>query len=140
MNIVSVFFSRTFLKFLAAGVSNTLLSAAVMFGLYNAAGCGYWLSSAVAYIAGAVLNFFLNKYFTFRVREWKAGIVILFALNIAVSYFIAYGISRPAVSFLLNDGDSKFAGNISLITGMCVYTFLNYIGQRFIVFNGRDRR
>lgn len=140
MNIVSIFFSRTFLKFLAAGVINTLLSAALMFGLYNAAGCGYWFSSAIAYIAGAVLNFFLNKYFTFRVREWKARAVISFALTIAVSYLIAYGAARPAVSFLLNDYDSKLSGNISLITGMCIYTALNYIGQRFIVFRARDDR
>jgi putative flippase GtrA len=109
-----------------------------MFGLYNAAGCGYWFSSALAYIAGAVLNFFLNKYFTFRVREWKASAVILFVLNIAVSYFIAYGAARPAVSFLLNDYDSKLSGNISLITGMCIYTVLNYMGQRFVVFRRPD--
>jgi putative flippase GtrA len=138
MNIANIFFSRTFVKFLAAGVCNTLLGAAVMFGLYNAAGRGYWVSSAVAYIAGAVLNFFLNKYFTFRVREWKAGELILFALTIAVSYLIAYGAARPAVSFLLNDYHSKQSGNISLITGMCIYTVLNYMGQRFIVFRRRD--
>jgi putative flippase GtrA len=138
MNIVNIFFSRTFLKFLAAGVGNTLLSGAIMFGLYNAAGRGYWFSSAAAYTAGAVLNFFLNKYLTFRIREWKAGEVILFALNIAVSYFIAYGAARPAVSFLLNDYHSKPGGNISLITGMCIYTVLNYMGQRFVVFRRHD--
>jgi putative flippase GtrA len=138
VNIINIFFSRTFLKFLAAGLSNTLLGAAIMFGLYNGAGCGYWLSSALAYIAGAALNFFLNKYFTFRAHGRNIRAVILFALTIAVSYFIAYGLARPAVSFLLGDSGSKLAGNISLISGMCFYTFLNYIGQRFIVFRRND--
>lgn len=138
MNIIKIFFSPVFLKFLVAGISNTLLSAAIMFGLYNAAGCGYWFSSAAAYIAGAALNFFLNKYFTFNVKEWRARAVILFALNITASYFIAYGLARPAVSFLLNGRSSMLSGNISLITGMCLYTALNYIGQRFIVFRRSD--
>ncbi|MDR2742607.1 MAG: hypothetical protein LBB98_10710, partial [Treponema sp.] len=64
--------------------------------------------------------------------------------------FIAYGAARPAVSFLLKqfgnrygfsadyDSYSKLTGNISFICGMCLYTVLNYIGQRFIVFRRSD--
>jgi putative flippase GtrA len=138
MNAVRIFFSRTFLKFLAVGVCNTALSAVIMFTLYNAAGCGYWLSSALAYIAGAALNFFLNKKFTFKVKERRWSTVILFALVIAGSYLAAYGIAKPAVSYLLSNSDSKIAGNISLFAGMCLYTVMNYTGQRFIVFRRHD--
>ncbi|MDR1257513.1 MAG: GtrA family protein [Spirochaetaceae bacterium] len=138
MNVINIFFSRIFLKFLATGAINTALSAAVMFTLYNVAGCGYWFSSAAAYIAGAALNFFLNKYFTFKVKEWRARTVIYFALTVAVSYFIAYGAAKPAVSYFLRDSGSRLGGNISLFTGMCLYTVINYIGQRFAVFRKHD--
>jgi putative flippase GtrA len=138
MNIIKIFFSRVFLKFLLAGVGNTALSAAIMFTLYNISGCGYWLSSAAAYIAGAVLNFFLNKYFTFKVKDRRARTPIFFALTIAVSYITAYSIAKPAVSYFLRDFNSKAAGNISLFTGMCLYTAINYIGQRFVVFRRHD--
>ena len=59
-------FDRTILKFLIVGVVNTLFGTAVMFSLYNLAGCSYWISSAANYILGSILSFFLNKYFTFQ--------------------------------------------------------------------------
>jgi putative flippase GtrA len=138
MNLIKVFFSRAFLKFLTVGIFNMLLSAVIMFTMYNAAGFDYWLSSVSAYIAGAILNFFLNKYFTFKVKDWRVNTVILFALVIFVSYIIAYSIAKPAVSYLLRNSDSKIAGNISLFAGMCLFTPLNYLGQRFIVFRRND--
>jgi putative flippase GtrA len=138
MKITNIFFSLTFLKFLAVGLINTLVSSVIMFALYNAAEAGYWFSSAVAYLAGAVLNFFLNKYFTFKIKQWTIKIVLLFALTIAVSYLAAYGIAKPVVSFFLRDYNSKLSGNISLLTGMCLYTLINYIGQRFVVFRRND--
>jgi putative flippase GtrA len=111
-----------------------------MFTLYNIAGCGYWFSSAAAYIAGATLNFFLNKYFTFKIKEWTARMIIFFVLVIAVSYIIAYGIAKPAVYFLMQNYDSKLTGNVSLLAGMCLFTPLNYLGQRFVVFRGNNDR
>ena len=41
-------------KFLLVGVGNTLLSMALMFLLE---GLGYWPSTAIAYLAGAVMSF-----------------------------------------------------------------------------------
>jgi putative flippase GtrA len=59
---------------------------------------------------------------------------MVFTLVIAVSYIIAYGIARPAISFLLHGFDRKIINNVSLFAGMCMFTPLNYIGQRFVVF------
>ena len=42
------------LKFLLVGVGNTLLSMALMFLLED---LGYWPSTAIAYVAGAVMSF-----------------------------------------------------------------------------------
>jgi putative flippase GtrA len=105
-----------------------------MFVLYNVAGCGYWFSSASAYIAGSAQGFFLNKYFTFQIREWSLRIVIAYIATIAGAYAIAYSIARPAISYLLNGYSKRYTENISLFTGMCIFTALNYMGQRFIVF------
>ena len=41
-------------KFLLVGVGNTLLSMVLMFLLE---GLGYWPSTAIAYVAGAVMSF-----------------------------------------------------------------------------------
>ena len=49
------------IKFLIVGVVNTLFGTAIMFGLYNLAGCSYWISSAANYFFGSILSFFLTN-------------------------------------------------------------------------------
>ena len=59
---------KKLLKFILVGVVNTLVGTAIMFGLYNLAGCSYWVSSAANYVIGSILSYVLNKKFTFRHR------------------------------------------------------------------------
>ncbi|MDR3336326.1 MAG: GtrA family protein [Treponema sp.] len=123
-----------FAKFMLVGIINTLAGSAVMFALYNLAGWDYWPASAANYIVGSILSFFLNKYWTFKVRKRAFSMVIVFIINIAVCYLLAYGIAKPAVHFLLKDSAHIIRDNAALFTGMCLFTGLNYIGQRFVVF------
>jgi putative flippase GtrA len=67
--IFSKVFDRHFLKFLLVGVVNTIIGSTIMFALYNAAHLSYWLSSACNYVFTSIVSFFLNKYFTFAVKE-----------------------------------------------------------------------
>jgi len=129
---------KTLLKFLLVGAANTLFGAAVMFGLYNLAGCGYWVSSVANYLLGSVLSFFLNKYFTFDVRRWSAFMVMAFIANIALCYGTAYGTAKPAMNYLLRNSPQSIRENAALFTGMCLFTGLNYLGQRFFVFRRRE--
>lgn len=121
-------------KFLLVGVLNTLVGAGIMFLLYNWAGCSYWASSAANYVVGSILSFFLNKYFTFQNRDWSWGQVGKFALNVAVCYLVAYAVAKPAVLWALAGQSVKVQENIAMLAGMCLYTGLNYFGQRFFAF------
>ena len=85
-------------KFLLVGVGNTLLSLVLMFLLE---GLGYWSSTAIAYVAGAVMSFFLNRSFTFQSRAAFWPSVLKFAVNVAVCYLIAYSIAQPAAQWVL---------------------------------------
>jgi putative flippase GtrA len=125
---------KIFVRFIIVGFINTGIGAGVMFALYNCFGVNYWLSSAANYVAGSILSFFLNKYFTFHIRQWSAVMVIAFAVNIAICYLVAYGIAKPAVAFLLRQAPQPVWENIALFTGMCLFTGLNYCGQRIVVF------
>jgi putative flippase GtrA len=135
MNLKTIF-DRRFLKFIFVGVINTLVGAAIMFVFYNIAGFDYWLSSAANYVLTSVLSFFLNKYFTFGVKHWSWKMVAAFALTIVVSYLLAYGIAKPVMHVLLKTHNRQIRDNAALLLGMCVFTGLNYIGQRFIAFRG----
>ena len=133
-------FDPTLFRFLLVGVVNTLVGYGVMFGLYNLAGLhlwgdpGYWISSAANYLVGSVVSFFLNKHFTFEVREYSASQVLRFIVNIAVCYAVAYGLAKPFAVWLLSDASVKVQDNVAMLGGMVVFTGLNYIGQRFFAF------
>jgi putative flippase GtrA len=125
---------HTFIKFILVGCVNTLIGSAIMFSLYNLAGLSYWISSACNYIFTSILSFFLNKYFTFSVRKWSVFMIAAFITNIAFAYFVAYGISKPVLNYLLRNSPQRIRENTALLAGMCLFTGINYIGQRFVVF------
>ena len=130
-------FDTKFFKFILVGIINTIVGSAIMFSLYNAAHLSYWISSACNYCFTSILSFFLNKYFTFNVRQWSVYMVIAFVLTIGLSYLLAYGISKPVMNYLLRNSPQKLRENVALFTGMCFFTGINYMGQRFVVFRNK---
>ena len=138
-NLIAAFFDRRFLKFCLVGVLNTLVGTAVMFGLYNLAQCSYWFSSAMNYVVGSVVSFFLNKHFTFRSREKGPGVVLRFAANITVCWLLAYGLAKPAMGALLSGTalSPQLQGNLTMLAGSGLFVLLNYFGQRFFAFRSR---
>lgn len=131
--------NNSFLRFLLVGVGNTLLSLLLMFLLE---GLGYWPSTAVAYVAGAALSFFLNRYFTFHSDEdfWRS--VGKFVVNVAVCYAVAYALAQPLVRGALGGTaiSPVWQERIAKLVGMCLYTLLNYFGQRFFAFRSRKNK
>jgi putative flippase GtrA len=125
---------KTLFRFIIVGITNTIVGSGLMFVLYNLFNAGYWTASVSNYIVGSILSFFLNKYFTFAIKEWTLFMVIGFVMNVAISYFVAYGLARPAMGYLLKNSPAKIRENTALFAGMCLFTLLNYAGQRFIVF------
>jgi putative flippase GtrA len=128
---------KTFFKFILVGIINTIVGSGLMFILYNVFNVDYWPASAANYIVGSIVSFFLNKYFTFSVKNWSLFMVIAFIMNITVSYFIAYGLAKPAMHYLLRHSPLKIRENAALFTGMCLFTGINYINQRLVVFKAR---
>ena len=131
---LSSFFDRKLLKFLIVGIINTAFGSGLMFLLYNCFNFSYWISSACNYLFGGILSFFLNKYFTFQNNKKSIIQVLIFFINLMICYFISYFVTKKLVFIILFSYPEKTRGNISLFIGMCLYTVLNYIGQRIIVF------
>ncbi len=127
------FLDASIWKFLLVGVGNTLLSMVLMFALE---GLGYWPSTAIAYVAGAVMSFFLNRSFTFRSQETMGRSAVKFALNVAVCYLMAYGIAQPVMELLPQPVfvPAIWWERLTKLVGMGLYTVLNYFGQRFFAF------
>ena len=129
---------RTFWKFILVGIINTIVGTSVMFLCYNAFHLNYWVSSAMNYIIGSIVSYFLNKYFTFqnKQRSWK--IVIKFIINISVCYLIAYGVAKPLLARILYGQSVTIQENGAMLVGMCLFVGLNYLGQRFFAFKKEE--
>ena len=132
------FFDKRFLKFCLVGVANTLIGSGVMYAFYNLANCSYWFSSAMNYVVGSVVSYFLNKYFTFRSNARSWGEIARFAVNIAVCYLIAYGVARPLVHAVFSSLSETANDNLAMLAGMVIFTALNYLGQRFFAFKDKN--
>ena len=126
-------------KFLLVGVGNTLVSMLLMFLLE---GLGYWPSTAIAYVAGAVMSFFLNRHFTFHSEETLLRSAVKFAVNVAVCYVLAYALAQPIAQRVLGGTSlsTLWQERLTKLGGMALYTILNYFGQRFFAFRRGGRQ
>lgn len=134
MNKIKKWLDIRFLKFMVVGVINTVVGTAVMFVMYNVFHQSYWISSASNYVVGSILSYFLNKYFTFESKKKSLSQVLKFVLNISLCYLVAYGIAKPAVTWMLQGQQGALRDNLAMVVGMVLFTLLNYIGQRAYVF------
>lgn len=125
-------------KFILVGIINTIFGTAIMFISYNTLNLSYWISSALNYILGSILSYFLNKYFTFQSQGKSFNEIIRFVVNIVCCYFIAYGIAKPVVMATLTDVSKMVQENIAMLVGMVMFVGLNYLGQRFFVFKRKE--
>ena len=130
----SKIFDITFLKFIIVGIINTLFGMSIMFYCYNVLDLGHWFSSAMNYLCGGILSYFLNKKYTFEVKETSSKAIIRFAINLTVCYLFAYGVAKPIALYLFQGAGEKLQGNIALGIGMGLFVLLNYVGQRFWAF------
>lgn len=132
--MIKKIFDKIFWKFILVGIINTVVGTGIMFICYNILHFNYWVSTAMNYIIGSVVSFFLNKHFTFQNHEHNWNIILKFIINIFVCYLIAYGIAKPLVSYLLAEQSIVIQENGAMLAGMCFYVGLNYLGQRFFTF------
>lgn len=129
-------------RFVIVGAINTLVGSGTMFLLYNCVPWSvpegsqvpYWVSTAANYVVGSVVSFFLNKYFTFRSKDWSWSQVWRFVVNILCCYTLAYGIAKPLVRAALEHMSQTIQDNAAMLVGMVLFVFLNYFGQRFFAF------
>ncbi len=142
------FFDIKFWKFILVGILNTVVGNGLMFLLYNFTPIkdldavfnngGYWVSSALGYIIGSVVSYFLNKHFTFKNKEKGIKPALRFTINIAVCYFLAYGLAEPFTAWVLSGQSKTIQTNIAMLVGMCLFVAFNYIGQRFFAFREKS--
>ncbi|WP_226534887.1 GtrA family protein [Fictibacillus halophilus] len=124
--------TNSFFKFVIVGIINTCIGISISFILLNGFHTGYWPSTFIGNAAGAVVSYILNRKFTFQSKTSVGVSSIRFLAVILISYFVAYSLSSQIINAL----DLQILTNkeSSVLLGACLYTFANYMGQKYFVF------
>jgi len=126
--------NKEFLRFLIVGVINTIVGTSIMFIAYNVFVLSYWVSTILNYTLASILSYFLNKYFTFKKTSGSLLSIIIFSLNIVICYAVSYIPTKFVIDAVLHEQPAIFVDNLSMVVGMILFTLLNFLGQKFIVF------
>lgn len=114
------------LKFLVGGGSAVLVDAV----LYALLKCYIDLSAAkiISYVAGAAVGFVINKLWTFESRRFRLSEIFKYIALYACSAMANAGVNRLVLWIIPN---TVFA----FLCATGVSTIINFLGQKFFVFN-----
>ena len=68
-----------------------------------------------------------------------AAFILCILSTVAVCWLIAYALAKPLVALALAGWEQNLQENLAMVAGMCLYTGLNYLGQRFFAFKQREK-
>lgn len=117
------------IKYGLVGVSNTLITMAVIWVMMKGLGCAEGLSNFTGYVAGLLNSFVWNKQWTFKGSEagWTKS-ACRFAIAFAVCYVLQYGL------VLLLNHSLPIDHYYNHLIGMVFYTALNFVMNKFYTF------
>lgn len=121
-------------KFNIIGVMNTAIDYAVFFVLTSFMSMIAEPAQVIAYSAGVINSYFMNRFWTFGVKgKHDKKQFLLFVLLNAVALIIS-----TALIHLMKDWFSHIM--IAKIPVTLVVMFINYFGQKLIVFNNSESK
>lgn len=114
---------REFSGFILVGVLNTLLGLSIIFlGLYL--GMHDFIANFLGYSAGLINGYFFNKHFVFKTKN---KVLLTYSLAFLLSYLANVLILFFSLHFKVNP-------YIAQMNAMIVYTLINYLLNKLIVF------
>lgn len=127
--------NRRILRFILVGGTSVLVDLLVywILGQFYAV---FW-SKLISYIAGMIVGFFGNKYYTFQShrRSWYEPLTytLLYAVTLSANVATCWGVHAGVESLGVGWG-----ATIGFFVATGVSTVLNYFGMSLITFRSRD--
>lgn len=117
---------KQFLSYNIVGIVNTLAGFSIIYGLMLL-GVSPVKSNAIGYGIGAILSYFLNKKYTFKVETYDTMQVVKFFMVLGVSYLV-----NLIVLYALLDTINAY---IAQFIAAMLYTLSAFILFKYVVFN-----
>lgn len=127
----------SFIRFLLVGLINTAVGLSIMYACLLLFHLSYWNSTFIGNLVGAAVSYMLNKNITFQSNARFVGSSIRFIIVILASYFIAYKLGLVLVEAAVGKSPllTDYVEVIAVLFGSGMYTILNYLGQKYLVFS-----
>lgn len=117
------------IKYGIVGVSNTLITMAVIWVMMKVFDCREGLSNITGYIAGLINSFIWNKQWTFNTSSLGWGkSAYRFAVVFAICYVLQYGLVMLLNKHLVIDHYYNH------LIGMVFYTAINFVMNKLYTF------
>lgn len=120
-----------FVKFGLVGVSNTIITALVIWLLLKVLGVSDLPANISGYIAGLINSFIWNRRWTFESKSKVKDTVFKFILTFVISYLLQLGVLYVLLHYLPVDAYWCH------LLAMVVYTLVNFILNKFYTFKNR---
>lgn len=131
---------KTTVRYMEFGILNALFCTAIMYLLYNLTSLESWVCALINHGLGGIISYLFNRSYVFHAQKRTLRTPVLFALNLAACYVIAYSIALPGIEILMGHWSETMQDNVAMGIGVLIFVILNYFGQRYIVFRGFDRK
>lgn len=122
------------IKYGIVGVSNTLITMAVIWVMMKLLGYSDVTSNAVGYIAGVVNSFIWNKQWTFKSKGRWVSSAVRFGIVFGICYFLQLGL----VVLLLNKY-LPIDPYYNHLIGMVFYTAINFLMNKYFTFKAYEK-
>lgn len=121
------------LKFTVVGVSNTLITALVIWVLLKVLNYSDYTANVIGYFVGLLNSFIWNRKWTFNSSNQLSKTVLKFMITFVISYLL-----QLANLFLLINY-TTFDPYISQLLSMVVYTTVNFILNKYYTFKTNNK-
>ena len=116
-----------FIRFCLIGTISTAVNYGLYYALCEWTAAHYLLASAIGFLAGTLISYYLNKLWTFRVAEKTVKYLYKFLSVYICSLFAGLLCLRLLVGAGINE---KLAGLLII----AVTTAINFLGSKFWIF------
>ena len=147
---------KQLLKYGIVGVLNTLITAIIIWVVLkfiygvsddkDASSSTMSVANICGYTAGLINSFIFNRNWTFKSKvSWKSGL-LKFVLGFAICYLIQLGVVlwlnesnlTPSIHLgWVNNGYTISSAYICQLSGIVVYTLLNFFFNKYYTFRAR---
>ncbi|MDR0431281.1 MAG: GtrA family protein [Tannerellaceae bacterium] len=115
------------------GLTNTIITAVVIWVMTKPFGCSPILSNITGYVAGLLNSFILNKQWTFENTDRWTGSALRFVISFGVCYLLQLGV------LIYLDKNFSIDPFYNQLAAMVFYTVINFLLNKFYTFKEQER-